>query len=163
MSLGKNPHKQIWYEKLKEELTKKTGLETEIAILPERYFGEQTLQDLAKRFRYLVNAYPIRAKIHTVVGHSIGGALGLYMAQYIPIEQLTLVGSYMPPNLDWNAINCLVKNFTVIYESQDPSISEVMSKTLIEHIDRHKLKVIKSETSDHLNTLQVRDIIYHDF
>lgn len=153
MSLNKNPHRQVWYKPLKEVLKQADSTTTEIPIMPQRYFGEETLEDLSKRYRYLANSYSIRAGLNLVIGHSIGGALGLYMAQYVPIQHLVLVGAYLPPGLDWTHIHALVKKVTIIYEAEDPSIPLAMTKAIISHFDPALITVHEMPSKDHLNSL----------
>lgn len=153
MSLNKNPHKQLWYQELKTKLEAK-GYLVEIPVMPERFFGEATLEDLAKRYRYLLNSYSIRAGIELVIGHSVGGALGLYMSQYIPIKKLILVGAYMPPNLDYEAIQTFVEEVDIYWEEEDPSIPKIMSEAIITHL-KNKKNLYKSSSKNHLNTLDL--------
>ena len=159
MSLDRNPHRQLWYPSLKVRLQSILSGPVQLPAIPERFFGEETLQDLSKRFRYLRASYPLSVGLELVIGHSIGGALGLYLAQYLPIDHLVLIGSYLPPSLDFSHINALVGKVTLIYQKEDPAIPYVMTQTLISKLDPAKLTVHMMPTSNHLDTITPEEIL----
>lgn len=159
MSLNRNPHRQLWYPSLKVLLQSILSGPVQLPAIPERYFGEETLQDLNKRFRYLKASYPLSAGLELVVGHSLGGALGLYLAQYLPVAHLVLVGSYLPPSLDFSHINALAGRITLIYQEEDPSIPYVMTQALISKLDPAKVTVHRMPTNNHLDTITPEEIL----
>lgn len=158
MGLNRDPHKQLWYEELKNKL-EHLGYEVELPILPEVYFGQQTTEGLANRYNYLINAYKIRTGIDVVIGHSIGGALGLYMAQYIPIKTLILVGPYVPPHLNYDVIKALTTKINLIYEKKDPFIPIMMIEQLILDMKDHELRIHQEKSQNHLITLSTEMLI----
>ena len=160
MSLNKDPHRQIWYSSCKEQLEKE-GYTVDIPVMPERFFGEETLENLASRYRYLVNSFSIRAGVDLVIGHSIGGALALYMAQYIPIKHIILTAPYIPPGLHYETIAAITGYIDLIYQEKDPSIPMIMTNALIENLTKtnSKLKTHQKDSKDHLNSLNVNDLL----
>lgn len=161
MSLNRDAYLKLWYPALKQLLRKEMNQRVIVPSLPQRYFGESSLLELERRYRYLNVAYPIGKGLNVVVGHSVGGVLGLFLGQYIPIEHLILVSTVVNLDLDWSKIARLVKTITLIYEEDDPSVPARMNQLLIERLKETQvvLNVHKRVSNDHSDTLTAEQIV----
>jgi pimeloyl-ACP methyl ester carboxylesterase len=169
MYLGERPDSKLWYPELKSTL-EKHNCTVDVPIMPEAYFGSLTTQNISWRFNYVGAAFSW-IPVHTIVGHSIGGSLALYAAQYMPFKRLILVAPYVPPTLDYEAISATL-NYTqgevvIVYEKNDPLIPYSMISYLISKFDQYKInyKLHEVPTNNHIRHLDVAKDIepYLDF
>ena len=157
MSLNRKPHEQVWYQDLKCKLEAK-GYHVEIPVMPDKFFGTESLEDLAVRFRYLSACYSLRTGIDIIIGHSIGGGLALYLGQYCSVRKLILVAPFVPPGLQYQEIMENISTLDLYYEQKDPSIPLNMIHKLIRNLSQ-KLIVYEESSEDHLNHIDTEKII----
>ena len=144
MYLGERPHTKLWYQDLGKTLQHKNYL-VDTPATPEMYFGSLTTENISERFNYINSAYSWMF-IHTLVGHSIGGALALYASQYMPFKKIILVAPYIPPSLDYESIKGTLQysqgQINIVYEKNDPVVPYSMIQYLISKLDTYQIPYI---------------------
>lgn len=120
LTTSTEPSQKIWYPRLKEYFYKSKNIDLKVPNLPDS--GLPTGCTKRVWTEYIKENYGT-SYAHWI-GHSVGGILGLYMAQTSKIDQLILVGPHYLPNNQYHR-----ETTDVVVEQYVPTITKFLQNT----------------------------------